>query len=94
MANVSENIIQREGVVMKKAIAAALLAGMISPVSAIAQNAESYPARDVTIIVPFAPGGGVDTVARPIAESLRRQFKRAFIIENRAGVSVPLHAQI
>lgn len=47
--------------------------------------AQTWPARPVRIIVPFAPGGGVDTVSRLLAQKLNEQTGGAFVVENRAG---------
>jgi tripartite-type tricarboxylate transporter receptor subunit TctC len=46
---------------------------------------ESYPSRPVTLIVPYAAGGGVDAVARVIAESLSERLGQRFVIENVTG---------
>lgn len=48
-------------------------------------QADNYPSRVVKIIVPIAPGGPLDTVARAIAETLSERLKQTFIIENRPG---------
>ena len=53
------------------------------PAIAIAQGA--YPDKVVHIIVPLTPGGGADTLARLVADSLARQLNGQFIVENRAG---------
>jgi tripartite-type tricarboxylate transporter receptor subunit TctC len=58
---------------------AALIA---SPRGAVA---EDYPARNVTIMVPFAAGGGTDVLARALAQHLEKRLGKTFIIENRAG---------
>jgi tripartite-type tricarboxylate transporter receptor subunit TctC len=47
--------------------------------------AQTWPARPVRIIVPFAPGGGVDTVTRLLAQKLTEQIGASFVVENRAG---------
>jgi tripartite-type tricarboxylate transporter receptor subunit TctC len=46
---------------------------------------ESYPSRPVTLIVPYAAGGGVDAVARVITESLSERLGQRFVIENVTG---------
>ena len=46
---------------------------------------ESYPSRPVTLIVPYAAGGGVDAVARVIAETLSARLGQRFVIENVTG---------
>ena len=48
-------------------------------------QAESWPERPVTIVVPFPPGGPSDIAARPIAQGLAKNLGRAFEIEHRAG---------
>src|SRR5258705_4418943 len=47
--------------------------------------AQTWPARPVRVIVPFAPGGGVDTVTRLLAQKLTEQIGASFVVENRAG---------
>ena len=59
-----------------------LLAG--SPISA---QAQTYPTRQIRIIVPFAAGGGVDVVARTTARHLGAQLGQQTVVENRAGAS-------
>jgi len=48
-------------------------------------SAQTYPARPVRIIVPYAPGGTTDIVARLIGQSLSERLGQQFIIENRPG---------
>src|ERR1700719_4264860 len=59
---------------------------------AIAQD--NYPSRPVKIIAPQAPGGGVDLVARIIADRLRIAMGQAFVIENQAGAGGAIAAQM
>jgi len=47
--------------------------------------AQAYPSRPVRIIVPFAPGGAVDTLARLYADKLKDMHGVQVVIENRAG---------
>src|SRR6516162_7439086 len=47
--------------------------------------AQAYPARPVTVIVPFAPGGATDVVGRIVSEYLSRTLGQQFVIENVAG---------
>jgi tripartite-type tricarboxylate transporter receptor subunit TctC len=65
---------------------ASLLAGagaVLAPRIARAQS--DFPARPIRIIVPVAPGGGVDTFARLIAAKISSQRKADFVVENRTG---------
>ena len=50
-------------------------------------RAQDYPSRAVTIIVPLAPGGGTDLLARVLAEQLRAKFGQPFTVENRSGAA-------
>lgn len=49
--------------------------------------AQDYPSKTITIVVPFTAGGGVDTVARLLAEKLRASLKQNVIVDNKAGGS-------
>src|SRR5918997_2211688 len=49
--------------------------------------AQSYPAKPVRIIVPYAAGGNTDFTARALAEKLTDAYKRQFIVENRPGAA-------
>jgi tripartite-type tricarboxylate transporter receptor subunit TctC len=48
-------------------------------------QASPYPSRTVKIIAPVAPGGGVDLVARTVAERMQKALGQAFIVENMSG---------
>ena len=50
-------------------------------------RAADWPTRPVTVVVPFAPGGATDIVARLLAEELRQQFNQPFVVQNRTGAA-------
>ena len=60
----------------------ALAAAGALPLAASAQN---YPTKPVTIIVPFAPGGTTDILARIVGQGLTAELGQPFVVDNRAG---------
>ena len=66
------------------AIAAALL-----PAPAPAQE---YPSRPVLFVVPYAPGGGTETMARLLGRRLQQRLGQAFVIDNRPGAGTAIGA--
>ena len=47
--------------------------------------AQNYPTRPVTIVVPYAAGGGTDLLARMVAQKLEQRLGKSFVVENRPG---------
>lgn len=64
-------------------MAGALLLGM--PLGIAAANAQSFPSRQITLVVPFPPGGSTDVAARIMAEKMRPILGQPVIIENVGG---------
>src|SRR5438874_9356939 len=63
----------------------ALLPAVLVQVVVQPSRAQTYPSRNVTVIVPFPPGGSVDGVARILVQKLNETVGQHFIVENRAG---------
>lgn len=54
--------------------------------------AQDYPTRTTTILVPFAPGGGTDLIARTVAQKLEQRLGKSFVVENRPGAGTTIAA--
>jgi len=67
-------------VISRRSVLAAALAALAAPACAA-----GYPERIIKLIVPFAPGGPVDVMARLVAQYLSATFGQAVVVENRPG---------
>ena len=65
----------------------ALVSALLLIPGALAQGAADYPNRPIKLVVCVPPGGGVDTVARIVAEGLQRKFGHPVVVENRGGAA-------
>ena len=64
---------------------AALLLAALAYNSNNAALAQTYPSKTITLVVPYPPGGGVDAMARVVAEKLTIALKHTVVVDNRAG---------
>ncbi len=74
-----------------------LLAGPLHAQSVTARSAamaERYPDRPIRLLVGFAPGGGADTAARPVAQRLAEAMGQQVVVDNRPGSSGNVAAEI
>jgi len=67
---------------------------VLAAIGAPATAQDNYPSRPVKIIAPQAPGGGVDLVARIIADRLGTAMHQAFIVENQSGAGGAIASQM
>jgi tripartite-type tricarboxylate transporter receptor subunit TctC len=57
----------------------------LAALGACKAGAQTYPARDITFVVAFAPGGVADTLARFVGKGLSERLGRTVVVENRGG---------
>ena len=73
--------------VTKNSLASIVLCGLVSAVFA-----QSYPAKTITIVVPFPPGGTTDVLARAVAQKLGPVLGQSVIVDNKPGAGATLGA--
>jgi tripartite-type tricarboxylate transporter receptor subunit TctC len=72
----------------RRALAAAALSACVLLAAALPAAAQSdYPNKQITVIVPYPPGGGTDVIARIVQDRLREKLGQPVVIENRAGAA-------
>jgi tripartite-type tricarboxylate transporter receptor subunit TctC len=70
---------------MLSAAVSAMAFGVFAPA-----QAQEWPARDITFIVPYAPGGSTDPISRKYAEVLEKELKVKVVVENKPGASATI----
>jgi tripartite-type tricarboxylate transporter receptor subunit TctC len=63
------------------------LAMLAATIAARPSAAQAWPSRPIRLIIPYPPGGGTDTLARPWAERMRARLGQPLVIENRGGAA-------
>jgi tripartite-type tricarboxylate transporter receptor subunit TctC len=91
-AAIKWNVVQHDGTGMRIRTGTTTmrsLAGLAAALLAFALPglAQDFPARPIRIVVPYAPGGGADILARFVAQSLTERLRQPVIVENKGGGS-------
>jgi tripartite-type tricarboxylate transporter receptor subunit TctC len=66
-------------------LAFSLLLSLLFAAPTASSRAQDYPTRPITLVVPFAPGGGVDLMARLVSGQLEKRLGKTFVVENKPG---------
>lgn len=70
---------------LARMLAALLIATVAVWLYTRSASAQTWPAKTVTVVVPFGPGNALETIGRPVLEQLTQRLGQAFIVENKAG---------
>lgn len=57
-------------------------------------TAQTFPTRAITLVVPFAAGGGTDSIARDIAKVMQERFRQPVVVDNRGGAGGAIGADL
>lgn len=71
--------------ITRRAVLRATVAAATTPIALQGFAQDVYPSHAVTVVVPSAPGGGLDIIARKLGQSLSEQWKSPVIVENKNG---------
>src|SRR5688500_4092521 len=78
---------------MKRLVVSACALALFST-AAFSQNAANYPSRPIRVIVPFAPGGGLDISTRLIGQKLTEKWGQNIVVDTRPGAATILGTDI
>jgi tripartite-type tricarboxylate transporter receptor subunit TctC len=73
--------------------AAAICAALLTSAAATAASAQAYPSRQITLVVPFAPGGPADFLGRLIGQKMSEDLGQQIVVDNRPGANTIIAAQ-
>ena len=59
----------------------------LAPAIAQAQGAAGFPAKPIRLIIPYPPGGGSDTISRPVVQRMGENLRQQVVVDNRGGAS-------
>ena len=78
----------------KNLVTATMIAAAGALLAASPSQAQGYPAKTIRMIVPIAPGGGTDTMARLISQRLSEQLGVTIFVDNRAGAGTVIGTEL
>ena len=67
---------------------------MLVAATAWAAQAQDFPSQPIRIVIPYAPGGGTDILARPVAKSMEDAFKQPVILDHKPGAAGNIGAEL
>jgi tripartite-type tricarboxylate transporter receptor subunit TctC len=73
---------------------AVVFMGVFAALSSHMALAQTYPAKPVTLVIPFPPGGGTDTGGRILAEQLSKKWGHPVVVENKGGAAGQIGADM
>jgi tripartite-type tricarboxylate transporter receptor subunit TctC len=77
--------LEERPLIFRLSTALACVAGVLATCAADIAQAQDYPTRAITLVVPYAAGGGNDAMARIVADRMSRSLGQQIVIENRGG---------
>lgn len=69
-----------------------LVAAAVAPLSA--QGADNFPSKPIRLVIPYPPGGGMDTIGRPFARRLSENVGQQVVVDNRGGANGTIGMEI
>ena len=82
-----QNIVSKHRVTRRRILAGGVALGLAVGVSAPVAWAQDYPAKGLTFIVPGTAGGGMDVIARVVADQLSKELGQPIVVENKPGAA-------
>lgn len=79
---------------MSVKVLVAAVAAVSASLAMTASQAQDFPSQAIQIVIPYAPGGGSDVIARPLAQDLAERLKQPVILDHKGGAGGNIGAQM